>query len=855
MTSGSVGIDLSPFSEECSTVHQSSQSLHDAQQAALVSLSLRMADGIVSSFTAGFAQRLLLQPPSAPTKPLLNWLRGVMPYHVPKPLTRTFISELESLRVGERPDRSPMTLEERQMAQEDIALWMYRHLVMTQPQHDLASWDEKELREMFPVLAPELDRRAPHIKHLGLTGQDLLNMTTSAMGEYPMCLSFEEKKLLAGIQMEVVRNKSVLGVPQPLSTQISLLLGATYRANSFDTSALKVLDGYLTKAMLAMPPVRPASLVMRSVVLSNTNEAGDVDIVTFQQMWGCFLPHVVFHWKQLSTATLSPVEAAWPGERPPKQSGSSTKTHLATIVIVAPWVSEGPSAMKDASNRPSIRPSLLIHPRRFPHLTIPLASEVLIPPTAHFQVIDTVQCHRTNSHLVIAQEVVNYGIYSDPNPFPPSMAASQAAYKSLVSRGYTAALKERCLTADVERRFLQMNTVGEEWYNGCVALVRREQQCRVMIEEGARAMFHRSLAVGWLFSHYRHTLQVAYLEEEEKASRTEAEQDYQLMFVLIPHLQGVINCKKLTEAKANWLVQQLQVESSAELSAVSCGVLCLDPKKRDVLATCSGSLGLLSAFSRWRHKAVVVFYIMLMLLEIARHCGTSNTIFKQFSLYEATGICIEHKKDPSVALVFIQLWEEVRGSFSFSPVKPSGVLKHTVDAFVELLKVHTESDVVYSCLRALRKVTEGKHGTFSTTDMHPEVVSWSVRRSLENIGNHHILRNGVQVITHLSAVHNPGDKEFVYTQGGGTFVLMVLETVPWISRTLDIIRAALQGLVHMVTSLDIAWKVVVMDKGRGIVDIARERHQAFSASHAGEVGKLEQIAQLLSRAHSLLRRV
>eukprot|EP00756_Hemistasia_phaeocysticola_P051581 Hpha_TRINITY_DN26756_c0_g1::TRINITY_DN26756_c0_g1_i1::g.138806::m.138806 len=773
------------------------------------SLAWRMHDGIIRNVvgswnTSEAVNRSLI---ANPQRSLLKWLRGLPEKGIPKVLTRHVVSELESLHRGDRStslagDRStsvPGNVQYREREESDArplndsastALWLLRSLVHFRPEfNDVASWDAPLLQRRLPTLSSELDEKAPTLKHLGLTGHQLLNLTMAEMGEYPFRLPFEVKKLVMGLQSEVTAHGALKGEPRPLPTQMCSLLSSAMRGGQPDIVLLRLWLYQLTEALRTLPRIGPSEMVFRAARFGPSVD--DREPIAPDGVASVFPLHAVIHWRQISAGTTSYHEASRALSKVRR-----ARQPVLTCVLLTPRASEGPSALRAVSgfqSRARARSSLVAGRPRPATDSCSDAAEVLIPQDAHFNVADSVYDPLALAHLVVLRELVQPVVHQI-NPTLHILADVRAA------------------AGQVLRSAGQDSAPADKWVRQIHdAVLVEEEQCYVVLDELGERLRQWLLVAGWLYANAHFAVSVSYSIAEEELRRASIVEAHAEACALVSQLQGAIQCPRLSPPKAAWLLSQLERATAAQLAAVCCGVLALDNRKCAQLVLAPAYHLVLQGLGSWRSDAVTVFYLLLVVRQAVARVGHDIPLVRQFSLYEATGICAAHPENAHLCLLYLQLWQELATSAGVS----AAAISHA--HLAQILEAHAEVRVLHECLAALRAVTRQKGQGAVLVSNQPQLVSWVVRRGLENTKHRGVLRRALQVIADIAAANDCAVKMHCYLGGAGSLATAVVGVCAP-SADAELLCTALTLLSRLASSREVAWRLRAADGAAAAVD-------------------------------------
>ena len=383
---------------------------------------------------------------------------------------------------------------------------------------------------------------------------------------------------------------------------------------------------------------------------------------------------------------------------------------------------------------------------------------------------------------------------------------------------------------------------------GCRRLVSEEESGFVLLEEVESRFRHVRVARAWLGSWFVLSAGVALLEAQEAAGRAGLAQLREARMALFEQHKEVLAAKRVPEAKACWLMQQLEDPEVAAVAALVIGVCSHRRTKCLALATCALRDTLHYQLLRMKASKNVVFYTFMFAVHVHHYLGRHCEFLQQFSLQDATAACQLHVDDASVAQAYLTLWGRL------GRVTPSCPLAFSHNLLEKIMEAHRSRDITCQVLGAVAVVTKELKGAVSTSQ--PNLQAWVVRRALENLDNHRVLRQAVAITCNMAETTNELTKCYLYQQGAGKLVLAVISAVGW--SDVALLRRALGALVRMLSSLEVAWRTAVTDAGvpvlaRVLADGAKAWPGAMK--HARNKKDWVKARSLALRAQVLLGRV
>eukprot|EP01062_Namystynia_karyoxenos_P083079 TRINITY_DN9486_c0_g1_i1.p1 TRINITY_DN9486_c0_g1~~TRINITY_DN9486_c0_g1_i1.p1 ORF type:complete len:852 (+),score=240.63 TRINITY_DN9486_c0_g1_i1:87-2642(+) len=825
------------------------------------SLQWRMQDGLLKAVVEGWAGFPVAAPLRAipqPERPLLSWLRGLPEKGIPKTLVRMVVSDLEGARVGERTQPSSPNREQadrdRADAQQDCALWLLRKIASYRPEfRGLEYWDVGQLRKRLPLVAPLVDKAAPTLKFLGLSGEDFAKLTMAGMEDYPFRFDLQTKKLVLDLQQEMQLTGGIRGDAKTLPTQMCSLLTSSLHSNQPDRALLRPWLYHLVELAHRLPPVPPDSHVFRGARAHShdLSRSGLGDAISPSEVAKVFNIGAVIGWRQVASATTEYSEAAYAMTACTR----SVLQHSAVLCVMIPMPSrDGVTMLRDASASAHVALRKAGGTGRKSHFADLATREVIITPDARFLVADCVYDRNENTVLVVLRELPSAGLYLQVNPMLAAVAEA----------------KEGC-------RELLVSSCGSLSWGGLLdswalavhdQVIVEEEQCWVLLDELHRRFAHHLLVSRWMLANATRAVAASFTVLEEGYMRDAILSAHDAACKLVTQLQQAVLAPRLTPARCAWLLSRLEEPASAQLAAACCGLVVLDPRKCQQLVLSPGYHLVLQGLGKWRGDAVTVFYLMLVVLQAAILVGRETPIVRQFSIFEATGICHEHPEDSSLALLYLRLWHDSGAA------QGPGAASFSHAHLVALLESHADPPVLLATLTALRAVTRRRGLGRAIASAQPQMVSWVVRRALENADNRQILRRAVQIAADIAASNDCAAKSHCYSCGAGALALTVIGTCAAASDA-GLLDDALRLLLRLAANREVAWRLSFVDDAdaalsallarRGEEGTALGSHSPWSAlsgplpqgtpqrALSPRAGKLT--LAMAQRAQRLLRRV
>ncbi|KAJ9458317.1 hypothetical protein DIPPA_13665 [Diplonema papillatum] len=714
-------------------------------------------------------------------RPLLYWLRS-MGSHLPKKYWRALTCELEHM-----PSSTPPS---------DTAFWLYRSVISYTPEFPpLQTWSPEELTQWLPLVDPGLAAAAPLIRHVGLSGADLLGLTSADLGEYPLRLGYEQKKAAFGFVNRAAGPHPVKGVAVPYGYQLANVLAWHVRLAP-DGGPMAALHREVVRAVSRLPRLRAPAVAYKAAKVL----AGDGEFAHFKR-------GVVMSWPYVTSATTDPDIAARVAA-----DGAQPEHVQLTLALAA---MDADSNMYAADDRPG-KPGAEQHGKPPRERAAQAVREVLLAPEAQFQIVFHASVPVMRSRLVVARELC------------PVFAA----------------LGELCGGPPQPR--LQQEVIAE-----CAAKVREtvvtERYYRATACELMRRVAHLDLCLCWLEGQYATAAEMLYLAQCEQAERSRVEAEYDEIARLADDLKCVAVRPQLSAAKANWLVQGLDDDRYVEVVSVVIAFVSCDRARCVRMCGCAGRGLIHGHLMKRRDHPSVVYHLLQAVSNAVARVGKHSEFVQHFSLPNATAVVARHAASDSIALTYLSLWEQL-----YAPAKVPA-MGFTFGLLVDFLSRHTDPTVVRSTLRALVKVARHEKGNLVV--QQPTVISWVVRRGLENITSSRLVKYAVHIVGLTSETLNPQLKDYIYQQGCGKFVLTVIEAVRWSDVVL--LRQSLDAFVRLVASLEVAWRAITADGALDVINSLVASGQAHwqRAELSKRKADWVKARSLLFRAQSLLQRV
>eukprot|EP01063_Lacrimia_lanifica_P007710 TRINITY_DN14968_c0_g1_i1.p1 TRINITY_DN14968_c0_g1~~TRINITY_DN14968_c0_g1_i1.p1 ORF type:complete len:973 (+),score=222.15 TRINITY_DN14968_c0_g1_i1:68-2986(+) len=522
-----------------------------------------------------------------------------------------------------------------------------------------------------------------------------------------------------------------------------------------------------------------------------------------------------------------------------------------------------PSAMRDASQRHSTIPDLA-------HAV----SEVLIPPEVEFQVHLNCYIPMANAVLVVAEELdptIAAATASLLNPAHPALGALEHFVQNNLSQLHFTASRKRSL------RVLSSESAGtslsspvglrkrysvaqldlrckkqacSDAMTHIAQLVKAEDMCHEVSLALMNRMKHRQTVMTWMESWHSFLCSLHLLEAMEVHARTELAQAYQGFREMAFALKDMVVAKRISEAKSCWIIQKLEDSEYSDLAATVIGIVSYQKQKANVLASSQLKGVPHHQIMRRRHHSATVLYILTLVLNVLKFAGRQAEFIQQFSMPDATQVCQIHAENEHVALVYLDIWNELgTGSEAAS-------MMFTHDLLEQLLRHHSSTEVTMRVLSAFVKISKKLRGALAI--QQPNLASWVVRRALEHVRHRALLKNAITITANIVVTPSSLTKDLIYRQGAGKLCLTVIEAVGLADVTL--LRIALEAFVRMLSSLEVSWQAVTSDRGQAVIGaIVSQGNELWPEVTACDAlqqkSEWVKVRSLAFRAQSLLSRI
>ena len=468
-------------------------------------------------------------------------------------------------------------------------------------------------------------------------------------------------------------------------------------------------------------------------------------------------------------------------------------------------------------------------------------SEIIVPADTPFRVTFSCFLPCVGNALCIAVE--------QPGAQPTTFTPLSDLAKAFISIENIISTQLKCNSTEEARRI--PTKVLQNCKNGVFTanqIIKDEARSFLLIGELEARLLQRYEMSQWVLSWMTFSAGFALLESHEEMGKVMIEQEYADLWALFVQYKQIICMKRLSEAKASWLMMQLENPVVAEITACAIALSSHKKAKCVALTTCAHADAPHHQLMKKRGKKHLVFYIFLLYLHAAFHLPRHCEFLQQFSLPDATTVTHLHVQDEAVTLAYISLWN------SLGSVSPSSPIEFSHSLLEAFLRAHRGPTITLQVLTAVAKVAAAiKAGLIQ---QQPSMQSWVVRRALEHVGERQILKRAVAITCVMAEAPSLLTKNFVYQQGSGKLVLVVVDAVGW--NDVVLLRQALGALVRMLSSLEVSWRAGVVEEGRSIVHrVVEEGTQLWETAMRRSKQKKEWVKarSLASRAEWLLNRV
>ena len=356
------------------------------------------------------------------------------------------------------------------------------------------------------------------------------------------------------------------------------------------------------------------------------------------------------------------------------------------------------------------------------------------------------------------------------------------------------------------------------------------------------------LVTSWLSSQYILMTSIHSLCCREEKIRTHSEGTQIQLWELRCKLKDVLTSPRLSTSQATWIHQRVEELWSQEFACVMLGILSCDSQKCLQLERNPLSEIPLCWMLKRKANLTVAFYCLMFLSNTLHHVGKCCELLQKFSLEDATAVCELHIEKQAIVLAYLHLWYSLGTCNATSPLSFShGVL-------VGALEYHSEPSIVVKVLGALERVSRATKGYLCET--HPHLVSWVVQQSLGSVTHRPLLMKSISIVSNLATIKSTRTKEFIYQQGAGKLLFVVISAVQW--DDVKLLRQSLQALVCLISALDVAWHAVISDKGLPIIASLLKSGEAKwpkAMKHSRTKAEWVKARSLVFRTQYLLQRV